>query len=59
VRGISFQPIAQFSVHLGLHSVKMGERHAQYELGNHAGVEKFFAGREALIAREKEQRSGK
>lgn len=31
----------------------------QTDLGNGVGVEKFFAGREALIAQEKLQRSGK
>jgi hypothetical protein len=37
----------------------MGEASAQAELGNGVGVGKFFAGREALIAKEKQHRSGK
>lgn len=35
----------------------MGSVSAQAELGNQVGVEKFFAGRDALIAQEKERRS--
>jgi hypothetical protein len=37
---------------------RMGYISSQSELGNGAGVERFFAGREALIEQEKQQRSG-
>jgi hypothetical protein len=36
----------------------MGDLNAQAELRNQAGVEKFFTGRDALIAQERERRSG-
>lgn len=36
----------------------MGEISAQAALRNQAGVERFFAGRDALIAQEKQRRSG-
>jgi len=36
----------------------MGEAVANTDLGNQVNVERFFAGRDALIAKEKELRSG-